>query len=214
MLKFKHFIKENHHPKLDDDGNKVKIHNPDSPSPEKHWHSSEAHAATVPGHKGVPQHINGISTDSAKAPSEWKGVHGQGDFSEHEFHSNKKKSVGIVMVEPDKRVWVTHPTNQFGGYSATFPKGTVEHHLNHRENAIKETHEETGLKAEIHGHLGDYEKTTSTTRYYHGRRTGGNPSDMGWESQKVSLVPIKDLHKVVTHPKDEQVVRDIQNKFK
>jgi hypothetical protein len=33
---------------------------------------------------------------------------------------------------------------------------------------------------------------------------------MGWESQAVSLVPIKDLHKHVTHPNDAPIVKKIQ----
>jgi len=63
------------------------------------------------------------------------------------------------------------------------------------------------------GYVGDAEKTTSITRYYLAKRIGGNPKNMGWESQGVSLVPIKDLDKVVTHPADQIIVTKIKKMF-
>ena len=207
-------INEDYHPKKDDSGSTVKIQHPDEPSPQEHWNDSEKHASTIPGHDKIPSQINNIPVKKFETPNTWKNIDGQGEFKEPEFSPTKKKAVGVIMVEPDKRVWVVHPTNQFGGYSATFPKGTVEHGLNLRENAIKETHEESGLKAELHDHLGDFERTTSTSRYYIGKRTSGHPSDMGWESQKVSLVPMKDLHKVLTHPADQPIIEALRKKYK
>ena len=210
------------HPKKDDSGNPVRISEPSQPSDSKAWNDPKQHASTVPGHKDVPSEINGVKVKSHPTPKTWKNVEGQGDFKEPTLPQkmqNMRMSAGVVMVEKDPtsgehKVWVTHPTNKFGGYSATFPKGGVEHGLNTRENAIKETHEETGLKAELHDHLGDFQKTTSVNRMYIGKRTGGHPSDMGWESQKVSLVPLHDLHKVVTHPADQPIIDALRNKLK
>jgi 8-oxo-dGTP pyrophosphatase MutT (NUDIX family) len=170
-------------------------------------------ASTVPEHNDLPNELNGVKIEKAETPKSWKNVDGQGSFNEPEFSNKtlgKKRAVGVIAVEPDKRVWVVHPTNQFGGYSATFPKGTVEHDLNTRENAIKETHEESGLKVHLDKHLGDFQRTTSVARYYLGRRVGGHPSHMGWESQKVSLVPMDELHKVVTHPADQPIIDAIR----
>jgi ADP-ribose pyrophosphatase YjhB (NUDIX family) len=216
MKRFKEFIltEEQVHPQSDDYGEPVVIKRPHTPSSIDSWDSDQI-ATTVPGHENLPKSLNKLEFKSSKPPEKWQGVSGTGDFEEPEFKKEPgyKQSVGVAMVENGK-VWVAHPTNQFGGYSCTLPKGTVEPNLTHRENAIKETHEETGLRAEITGHLGDYRKTTSTTRYYLGRRSGGHPSDMGWESQAVSLVPIRDLHKHMTNPSDQQIVKDIQSRFK
>lgn len=209
------------HPKKDDYGNSVKIRDPHKPSPNEHWNDPESHATTTPNHDGVPHELNGIPFKKHTAPDSWKGVHGQGNFHEPAFmtpKNGKKQSVGVAMIEKhddgSHRVWVVHPTNQFGGYHATLPKGTVEHGLNMHENAIKEAHEESGLKAKLTGHLGDTERTTSVARYYTGERTGGHPSDMGWESQAVSLVPVKHLHKVLTHPSDAPIVKELQKRYK
>jgi len=214
MLKFRQYFLESNsqqiHPQRDDDGKPVVIRNPHTPSSPDAW-SKDDIATTTPGHTDMPSSLNGVDFKSHKAPETWSGASGTGKFEEPEFKKQPgyKQSVGIAMIEGDK-IWIAHPTNAFGGYHATFPKGTVEPDLSHRENAIKETHEETGLRAELTGHLGDFKKTTSVTRLYTGRRVGGHPSDMGWESQGVSLVPIKDLHKHVTHPADQEAVRLIQ----
>lgn len=205
--------RKNIHPKLDSSGNEVYIQQPSSSSPSHHWEHPDAIAAVAPNdHSAVPSELNGIPFENVKAPEDWNKVDGKGSFSEPTMMHvpGKKLASGVIMKEGDK-VWVVHPTNEFGGYSATFPKGKIDHDIDLRSNAIKETYEETGLMAELTGHAADLPRTTSYTRYYIGRRIGGHPADMGWESQKVSLVPIKDLHKVVTHPADQPIVDLLQN---
>lgn len=201
------------HPKLDSSGNEVYIQYPSVSSPTHHWDHPDAVAGVTPeDHSSVPSGLNGIPFETAKAPEDWSKVDGKGTFSEPNMTSTggKKVASGVIMKEGNK-VWVVHPTNEFGGYSATFPKGKLDYGIDMRSNAIKETHEESGLKAELTGHAADVPRTTSYTRYYTGKRVGGHPADMGWESQRVSLVPIKDLHKVVTHPADQHIVNLLQN---
>jgi 8-oxo-dGTP pyrophosphatase MutT (NUDIX family) len=211
----------NIHPKKDDYGSRVRIDSPHTPTSTESWSEPDTHATTTPDHDGVPKELNGIPFQKHPSPDSWKGVHGQGKFDEPQMmtpRNGKKQAVGVAIIEKhhdgSHRVWVVHPTNQFGGYHATLPKGTVEHGLNMHENALKEVHEETGLKAKLTGHLGDTERTTSVARYYTGERTGGHPSDMGWESQAVSLVPVKHLHKVLTHPSDAPIVKELQKRYK
>lgn len=91
-------------------------------------------------------------------------------------------AAGAAVVESDDRGWVVAPTNAFGGFKATFPKG----HSNGpglRAAAVKEVFEESGLRVEILSHLIDVTRSTTRTRYYLARRTGGTPADMGWESR-------------------------------
>lgn len=206
-------VRKNIHPKLDSSGNEVHIRYPSTSSPTHHWEHPDAVAAVTPNdHSAVPEGLNNIPFKTAEAPEDWSKVDGKGTFSEPTMMNpnGKKVASGVIMKEGEK-VWVVHPTNEFGGYSATFPKGKVDYGIDIRSNAIKETHEESGLKAELTGHAVDVPRTTSYTRYYTGKRTGGHPADMGWESQKVSLVPIKDLHEVVTHPADQPIVNLLQN---
>jgi hypothetical protein len=64
----------------------------------------------------------------------------------------KTPSSGVVIREPDGRVWLVQPRGAFGGYDGTFPKGGVEEGLSLQANAIKEAYEESGLKVRIVGH--------------------------------------------------------------
>ena len=88
-------------------------------------------------------------------------------------------------------------------------KGFVKSRLNLFANAIKEAHEETGLRIRLTGHAHDSERTTSMTRYYHAERIGGHPSDMGWETQAVHLVPKDQLEDHLNSPLDKDIARKI-----
>ncbi|MNO78543.1 NUDIX domain protein [compost metagenome] len=144
----------------------------------------------------VPASLNGVPLrawkDYPRTNEGWDYVEGVDDeLYEPPFHltPGKKAASGVVIEEPDGRVWLVAPTNQFGGYEASFPKGTAEPDLSLQANAIKEAFEECGLKVEITGFIGDFERTTSKARLYRARRVGGTPIAMGWESQAVHLVP-------------------------
>jgi 8-oxo-dGTP pyrophosphatase MutT (NUDIX family) len=202
----KHYPNAMPHPMPNDYGDDVTINEPSTATPLEAWGDSSAIATLVPGGP-VPDQLNGVpfspwrnAPDSAE---EWNEVEGQ-DHMLHEppFESLGKPAAGVVVEEPDGRVWVIHPTNRFGGYAGTFPKGRLEEGINLQASAIKEAYEESGLQVEITGFLGDVERSVTTARYYTARRVGGTPSEMGWESQGVSLVPRSKLYEVLNSPND------------
>lgn len=183
------------HPAKDDKGNSITVNYPTPASDPATWHNPKATATFAPGGK-VPKSMNGVAMESWKAPTTldgWAKVAGQNSKIEEpppaQLPPGKKHATGVVIIEPDGRVWVTRPTNSFGGYVHTLPKGKTEPGISGQANAIKEAHEETGLKVRITGFLGDFERDTSIGRYYVAERTGGTPADMGWESQAMRLVP-------------------------
>lgn len=185
----------NHHPKAKEDGHSVAIKKPSHPSAPTTWHSPDAVATFVPG-GDTPLSINGVALrawkDHPRTTEGWDYVDGVDDnLDEPGFNlpKGKKAASGVIIEEPDGRIWLIAPTNAFGGYEASFPKGTAEEGLSLQANAIKECFEESGLKIEITGFLGDFERTTSVARMYRAKRVGGLPTDMGWESQAVHLVP-------------------------
>lgn len=216
MLSFKEFIKESQtHPKAGEYGEPVNIRNPSSPSPMEHWQDPNKHATTVPNGE-MPSELNGVKFEPWKdAPNnneDWNKVEGQGDFEEPPLHNpeGKRVATGAIVHEKDGRVWTLSPTNGFGGYDSTIgPKGKLEKELNPRANAIKEAHEETGLKIRLLGHAHDSNRTTSLTRYYHAERVGGHPSDMGWESQAVHLVPKEQLEDHLNSPLDKEISKKL-----
>jgi len=184
-----------HHPRPGEKGEAVLVKTPHHPSAASTWHHPDAVATFVPD-GDVPPSINGIGLrawkDHPQTAEGWDFVDGQmDDLEEPPFHlpPGKKAASGVVIEEPDGRVWLIAPTNQFGGYHASFPKGTAEPDLSLQANAIKEAFEESGLQVEITGFIGDFERTTSVARMYTAKRVGGTPIAMGWESQAVQLVP-------------------------
>jgi 8-oxo-dGTP pyrophosphatase MutT (NUDIX family) len=204
------------HPHADDDGNEVTIHTPTQPSSPSTWHSPDAVATFVPG-GDVPLSINGVPIRSWKDhPTTVEGWDYLSeclneDLVEPPFYlpPGKKAAAGIVIEEPDGRVFVVHPTNGFGGYDVSWPKGTAEPELSLQGNSLKEIFEETGLKVQITGFIGDFERTTSKARFYRGKRLSGSPADMGWESEAVSLIPKDQLFEHLNNWPDHPIAEAV-----
>lgn len=112
-------------------------------------------------------------------------------------------------MEPDGRVWLVSPTNLFGGYPNTFPKGKVSDGLSLKATAMKEVNEEAGLHIVLTGFLCDLPRSTSVTRYYWAKRVGGSPALMDWESQAVHLVPVKELAQWLSNPSDQPLIEKL-----
>jgi len=204
-----------HHPDLDHKGKPVLIKQPTHPSAESTWDDPDAVATFVPG-GDCPARLNGVSLtrwkDHPTTDEGWDFVDGvNDDLVEPPLVAKPGKSIGagVIIEEPDGRVWLTAPTNAFGGYQATFPKGTAEKGLSLQANAIKEAFEETGLKIEITGFAGDFERTTSVARFYRARRVGGTPVAMGWESQACHLVPKSMLYEHLNGWADHPIAEGI-----
>lgn len=200
-----------YHPKRDDDGKLVRLHHPSKPTPVSHWLAADAVASVVPA-GGLPPGINGIPfMEWADVPSnkhDWNVVPGQAIIDEPAFcpPKGKREAAGVVIVEPDGRVWLVAPSNGYAGYTATFPKGTVAPGVNRQATAIREAYEESGLQVEITGYFADSVRSQSYTRYYLARRLGGNPASMGWETQAVHLVPRKHLTEFLTNKNDQPLL--------
>lgn len=201
-----------YHPKLNNHGRPVPIHAPHTASGEDTWACPELIATFVPG-GSVPAELNKVPfapwRDPPGTAAEWNAYEGlQQDLAEQpmEVPSGKRASAGVVVVEADGRVWLVHPTNGFGGYSATWPKGRVEDGMSMQATAVREAFEESGLRVRVTGLLGDFDRTTTRTRYYLAQRTGGDPSACGWESQATSLAPLEELPKLLNGAADAPVI--------
>lgn len=199
------------HPQMGEDGKPVTIDYPSRASSPQTWTDKNKTATFTPG-SATPEKLNGVKISSWKAPTDkagWAKVDGTNpdlDALPFQPHPTKKTGAGVMVVEPDGRVWLTRPTNSFGGYVHTFPKGTAEDGLSLQQNAIKEAYEETGLKVKIVGVLGDYERDTSKARFFVARRVGGTPKDMGWESQAMRLAPMKEALQLLNKPHDKDIL--------
>ncbi|WP_246247015.1 NUDIX hydrolase [Candidatus Methylobacter favarea] len=135
----------------------------------------------------APAGLNGIAFQpwqtAPKTLAGWSQTEGQASLDEPPLKpkNGKKAAAGVVITEADGRIWLVAPTNGFGGYQATFPKGRLEPGLSLQATAIKEAFEESGLQVEITGLIGDFERSLTLTHYYTTRRVGGLPTEMGWD---------------------------------
>ena len=200
------------HPKPNGQGQPVIITSPHRPGPAAYWHLPDQIGTFLP-EGPVPASLNGIPFATwREAPTSlhgWSQVPGQRpDLVEPPFDpQGKRPAAGLIIEEPDGRLWIVSPTNRFAGCVARFPKGRADEGLSLQVTAIKETFEETGLRVEITGLIGDLPGVITLARYYRARRVGGTPADMGWESQAVLLVPKNQLVAVVNLPRDQELAR-------
>ena len=206
------------HPRCNEHGHTVQIKQPSTASSAQAWADPQSIATAVPD-RPIPDTINSIPVSAWQgAPTNavgWEALVAGLSFTEPPMPSapSKKPAAGVVTLEPDDRVWGVSPTNAFGGYRHTFPKGKLDD-MSPRATAIKEAFEESGLQVELTGYLCDSVRSTSVTRYYTARRIGGSPAAMGWESQAVMLMPTGKLAQVVDHPNDGAVVSALVSQLK
>jgi ADP-ribose pyrophosphatase YjhB (NUDIX family) len=205
------------HPRLNNHGEWVTIFHPTHPLPMSAFADPTKLAIMLPNGQ-LPTAINGIAfqpwQSAPKTLAGWVHVEGQIKIDEPLLKpkNGKKLAAGVVVIEPDGRFWLVVPTNAFGGYKTTFPKGRMEPGMSTQATAIKEAFEESGLQVEITGLIGDFERSTTITRYYTARRLGGLPTQMDWESQAVMLVPKPQLLKILNHANDHAVIQ-VMNKL-
>ena len=207
------------HPKSDSKGRVVVIVNPSQPTDPASWGDPSGVARATPGYT-MPAIINEIPITRAMPPTgfkSWENLvvdRSARSMKPLKLTPGKKASAGAVIHEPDGRVWLVEPTNGFWGYVRTFPKGTNEPHYSLAATAAKEVFEETGLLVEVGAPLIDTERSKSVCRYFLGRRIGGDPSDMGWETQAVCLVPLAQLLKMLPSEYDTPIVKELMMTLK
>ncbi len=202
------------HSKLNDQGQPVIINSPSTPTPDTTWTDPATTAVFIP-EGDTPESIGNTKLEPWNPPQGgWSKISGVNERldTRKPFTPNpsKQSASGVIVVEDDGRVWLISPTNQFGGYDNTLPKGKLDPNLTMQENAIKEAWEETGLKVDIIGVVGDYEKSTSKVRYYLAKRTGGTPKSMGWEAQAVKLATLDDAKNLLNQQIDKDIISDLE----
>lgn len=116
------------------------------------------------------------------------------------------KASGIILLNPDGKVWIRKVSGAFGGYEYSFAKGQVEPGLTEQQNAHKELYEEMGLEGTVDDVLGTFKKTTGTAKYFIGTKTGGDPSKFEFETESVHLVTLNEAENLLNHHSDKEVL--------
>lgn len=157
--------------------------------------------------------LNGIDFSAWSPPDDWASVDGQADIAEPDLEvpAGKEAASGVVIREPDGRIWMVQPRGGFGGYDATFPKGRAEKGLSLQANAIKEAYEESGLKVRITGHAGDHAGDTTMTRYYYAEREAGDPAQHEDETEGVVLAPAGKAAGFLNRARDQKILSSVDS---
>lgn len=199
-----------YHPHPDEHGARVRLRAPSCEANLARLADPRAGVTFVPGSAcadvlhGVPF----VTCTAADVEAACRRVAVEGGVAEPPFEPppGKRAAAGAVVREPDGRIWLVAPSNGFGGYATTFPKGRVEPGVALQATAIREVWEESGLLVEPTAWLGDFSRTQTYTRFYVARRIGGHPANMGWESQAVHLVTPADAVRLLNRTTDHAVL--------
>ncbi|RYF55836.1 MAG: NUDIX hydrolase [Comamonadaceae bacterium] len=199
-----------YHARRDDAGRRVLIRHPSTPTPPASWSDPAAVALFVPNGP-APAVLNGIAMtpwSPSEAAGAWEALGSAQPLDEPPFAvpAGLKPAAGVVLIEPDLRVFLAHPSNGFGGVAHVVPKGRIDPGGTSAATALREAWEELGLLAELTDQLVDVPRSVTYTRYYVGKRIDGSPSCMQWESQAVVLCPPARLPALLNGPHDGPLV--------
>lgn len=199
------------HPCRDENGKVVTLKAPSTPTAQSTWAEAGSTAVVIPDGP-MPAALRGIPftrwRNVPRSAADWETLANAGRVAEPTFTppKGKKAAAGVAVLEADGRVWLVAPSNAYGGYPVTLPKGTQNPGTSLQATALREAFEEAGLAVVLTGHLVDVLRSASLTRYYVARRICGNPKDMGWKSQAVLLAPKAALPGLLTHKNDQTIL--------
>lgn len=203
------------HPRRDENGKVVTLKEPSTPTAQWTWADAGSAAVVIPDGP-MPTALAGLPFthwhDAPRSAAGWEALADAGRVVEPAFTlpKGKKAAAGVAVLEGDGRIWLVAPSNAYGGYLVTLPKGTQDPGMSLQATALREAFEEAGLAVVLTGHLVDVLRSTSLTRYYLARRVGGQPADMGWESQAVMLAPMEALPELLTHKNDQPILQALE----
>ena len=118
-------------------------------------------------------------------------------FAEGEWPPGRKARFGGVVFDPAGRILLREPSNHYGGYHWTYPKGRPDPGEHPLDTALRETLEETGHRPVVVGHLpGRYMAgATATSNYFYvmeddgtvvddaAREANGETSALAWATE-------------------------------
>lgn len=125
-----------------------------------------------PGEGKLPQGSKDYFSAPAKpkppAPEVKPGQYAQYDYKNEKWGVyEKEKAFGGIVMNDKGEILLRKPTNGFGGYAWTFPKGRQDKGDTPEQTALREVEEETGVRAKILGELpGKFEGDVTSTGFF------------------------------------------------
>jgi 8-oxo-dGTP pyrophosphatase MutT (NUDIX family) len=113
---------------------------------------------------------------------------------------------GGVLVDESGRVLLRKPTNAFGNYIWSFPKGRSKGSSTPEQTALREVLEETGYDADIIARIpGGFQGDTTITEFFL-MRPLGERRDFGAETEEVKWVAPSDAPQLLNRDRDHAVL--------
>jgi 8-oxo-dGTP pyrophosphatase MutT (NUDIX family) len=117
---------------------------------------------------------------------------------------------GVVFTVNQKQIHIciVAPTNGYGGYTWTFPKGRMESGESKESTAVREVAEEAGVVAEIekfHPYLGLFSGTSSNSHYFVMRAVGSTAKTDG-EMAETKWATIPEARKLLNSSRDQSIL--------
>ncbi len=122
---------------------------------------------------------------------------------------------GVVYKNINGKIHICliKPSNGYGGYTWTFPKGRMDPGESKEETALREVREEAGVVAKIQSYLGQYEGTSSISHYFI-MTSIEDGLETDFETEDVVFVPIEKASKMLNSSRDKQIIKDFINSKK
>lgn len=119
---------------------------------------------------------------------------------------------GAVVFDDQGRVLLRRPTNEFGGYAWTWPKGKQAAGDHPIDTAVREVAEETGYTIETVGLLrGGFSSGSSTSHFFVARAVHHDPKTMHWETEAVEwLTPEEAVERIKLSSNTAGRARDLK----
>ncbi|MEO8452715.1 MAG: NUDIX domain-containing protein [Gemmatimonadota bacterium] len=112
----------------------------------------------------------------------------------------EKLAYGGVVIRKNGDVLLREPANHFDGYVWTFPKGRPNPRESPEETALRETLEETGVRASVVAQIpGDFLGGTTVTRYFLMTEVaeGTELGAFEWETVSVRWVAMEEARRLI-----------------
>lgn len=118
--------------------------------------------------------------------------------------SRKRSAYGGVVVDSEGRILLREPTDHYGGYVWTFPKGDAEEGEAPEQAALREVREEAGVAARVRAPIDEwFEGDTSRTKFFL-MDLVEDVGDYGRETQSVRWVSLDEAASLIGQTRSQR----------
>lgn len=146
-------------------------------------------------------------------------------LSSHELPVVREYSAGGLIFNQNGEVAIIARHSRSGHLEWCLPKGHIEKGETPEQTAVREVHEETGIKGEVTGSIatidywftGESQRVHKLVHHYVLRQVSGHltvDGDPDHEAEDAAWVPFRDLTSVLSYPNERRIVHLYSRKYR